>query len=313
MSNKILVTDSLFIFDEHIKKLEAAGYEVERLDKPKASEDELCEAVKGKVGYILGGVEEVTEKVIQAADELKVISFTGADWQHFVTAEALVANKGIAVSNTPGATTNAVAEFTLGLILCMARDMIALSSLGATQFKTVTGVQDLRIGIVGLGNIGTKVASLLKTIGVKEVVYWDRNKKEDRERELGIAYVSLEELCNGCDVITSHLSTAAGLILNAELISSTKDTVIFINAGAQPTFDYTAVRQKITSPNSSSRIGLDIHGCPEELKDLPAEKAFYTKSNTGFNTIQTLKIISDMATDSLLNLLQSGNDQYKAN
>lgn len=55
MSNKILVTDSLFIKAKHVKKLEVAGYVVERLDKPNATEDELCEAVKGKVGYILGG------------------------------------------------------------------------------------------------------------------------------------------------------------------------------------------------------------------------------------------------------------------
>ena len=52
----ILVTDTLFIFDEHVKQLENAGYEVLRTEKTDMSEDELCQAVKGKVGYILGGV-----------------------------------------------------------------------------------------------------------------------------------------------------------------------------------------------------------------------------------------------------------------
>lgn len=55
MKGKILVTDTLFIFDEHVKQMEAAGYEVVRLDKPKATEEELQEAIKDKVGYILGG------------------------------------------------------------------------------------------------------------------------------------------------------------------------------------------------------------------------------------------------------------------
>ena len=54
MKGKILVTDSLFIFDEHVNKLEAAGFEVERLDKPEVTERELIEAIKGKVGYISG-------------------------------------------------------------------------------------------------------------------------------------------------------------------------------------------------------------------------------------------------------------------
>jgi phosphoglycerate dehydrogenase-like enzyme len=82
----ILITDSLFIFPEHEQQLKDAGYEVVRLDKPDATEAELCEAVKGKVGYILGGIEHVTQKVIDAADELKAIAFTGIDYKALITA-----------------------------------------------------------------------------------------------------------------------------------------------------------------------------------------------------------------------------------
>ncbi len=48
MSEKILITDSLFIFPENEKQLLDAGYEIERLNKLSATEEELCEAVKGK-------------------------------------------------------------------------------------------------------------------------------------------------------------------------------------------------------------------------------------------------------------------------
>lgn len=81
MNGKILITDTLFIFDTHLKQLELAGYEIERLSKPDATEDELCQAVKGKVGYILGGIEKITGKVIESADKLKVIVFTGSGYQ----------------------------------------------------------------------------------------------------------------------------------------------------------------------------------------------------------------------------------------
>lgn len=53
--DKILVTDTLFIFPEHEARLRDAGFEIERLPKPDATGEELIEAVKGKVGYILGG------------------------------------------------------------------------------------------------------------------------------------------------------------------------------------------------------------------------------------------------------------------
>ena len=84
MNGKILVTDSLFIFPKHEQQLKDAGYEVVRLDKPEASEDELCEAVKGTVGYILGGVEKVTDKVIEAADNLRAIVFSGIGYKGFI-------------------------------------------------------------------------------------------------------------------------------------------------------------------------------------------------------------------------------------
>lgn len=79
MKGRILVTDTLFIFDEHVNQLEDAGYEVVRIEKPDMSEDELKEAVKGKVGYILGGIEYVTEPVIQAATDLKS-NYIHWDW-----------------------------------------------------------------------------------------------------------------------------------------------------------------------------------------------------------------------------------------
>lgn len=126
MSNKILVTDSLFIFDEHVKRLEVAGYEIERLDTPTANEEQLIEALKGKVAYILGGVEKVTDKVLESTNELKVIAFTGADWKALITGWATATKKGIAISNAPGGNSFAVAEFSIALGLAMQRNFAVI-------------------------------------------------------------------------------------------------------------------------------------------------------------------------------------------
>ena len=83
-SNKILITDSLFISKANEETLTRAGYEVERLDKLRASEEELCLALSDKVGYILGGIEEVTERVINSAKNLKAIAFTGSGYAEFI-------------------------------------------------------------------------------------------------------------------------------------------------------------------------------------------------------------------------------------
>ena len=93
MKGKVLITDTLFIGDDHVKQIEAAGYEVERLDNGNASEDELIQALNGKAGYVLGGIEKVTDKVIESAKDLKVIAFTGADWQALITGWEKLKNK----------------------------------------------------------------------------------------------------------------------------------------------------------------------------------------------------------------------------
>jgi len=64
MSKTILITDSLFILPEHEKQIRAAGFEIERIDKPEPSKSELVAAIKGKVGYILGDIEHVDGDVV---------------------------------------------------------------------------------------------------------------------------------------------------------------------------------------------------------------------------------------------------------
>ena len=134
MSKTILVTDSLFIFPEHEKMLRQAGYDIARLDKPAATEEELVRAIKGKVAYILGGIEKVTDAVINAADDLKVIVFTGSDWKQFIPGYALATQKDIAIANAPGANSYAVAEYTVALMLAMTRNVFELGRTGKAVF-----------------------------------------------------------------------------------------------------------------------------------------------------------------------------------
>lgn len=160
-----LITDSLFIFPEHEKQLMGAGYEIERLDTPVATEEQLVLAVKGKVGYILGGIEKITDKVIDAADQLKAIIFTGADWINFIPGHKRATERGIAIANTPGANAYAVAEYTIMLILAMTRNIFELGKTGSVKFQTTRSLKQLSVGIIGMGNIGSRVARILKALG----------------------------------------------------------------------------------------------------------------------------------------------------
>ncbi len=304
MSNKILVTDSLFIFDEHVKKLEDAGYEIERLDKPDATEEELCKAIKGKIGYILGGIEKVTDKVIQAADELKVIAFTGADYKGFIPGWKVAEKKEIAISDTPGANSFAVSEFALAVALMMQRNLLELGRTGEKAFETTGSFKGAIVGVIGAGNIGTKIISTVKALSPQKVVYFSRTKKE-----CGAEYSSLEELVEASDIIFLTVPGTAGQIIDGQMVSRIKEGALVINIGELDLVDMKALFERLQG--GSIRAAIDWNAPSEEFNNLSLGTWFNTNNHAAYNTHEANKTASDMAVQSLLNILKTGEDEHR--
>lgn len=308
----ILITNSLFILPEHEQKLTDAGFSFTRLDKPKATEAELIEALKGKQGYILGGIEEVTDAVISSTDTLEAICFTGSDFRKFVPGYELAAKKGITVTNCPGANASAVAEYTMALMLAMTREIFDLGRTGTKTFKSTKSLQGSTIGVVGMGHIGEKVARMLKTFGVKEVVYFNRTRKEDLEKEIGMRYMSLEDVVVSSDIVTLHISKAAGVkYFNEKFIKMMKDHSLLINCSFEDAIDFDALYPEL----ESGRISCAHDGAvsDEKFKTLPINVWFNSNEHTAYNTAYTNQIASDMAVESIINLLNGKQDKYKVN
>lgn len=308
----ILITDSLFIFPEHEQKLRDAGFEITRLDKPAATEEELIDAVKGKSGYILGGIEHITDKVIESADMLEAICFTGSDWRHFIPGHESATQKGIAVTNCPGANSYAVAEYTMALMLAMTREIFDLGRTGTKTFKTTKSLQDSTVGIVGMGHIGEKVARILKTFGVKEVLYFSRTRKESLEQEIGMRYVSMEELLKASDVVTLHTSKQAGKgYFTKEYLEMMKDGALLVDCSFRGSVDEESLYSELEQ--GRLRAAFDAGSQEERFKQLPVSVWYVSNTSTAFNTGCANQLASDMATESIINLLTTGTDKYKVN
>ncbi len=309
MSKTILITDSLFIFPEHEEILKRAGYEIKRLDKPAATEDELVEAVKGKIGYILGGIEKITDKVIEAADELKVIVFTGSDWRQFIPGHALAASKGIAIANAPGANTYAVAEYTVALMLAMTRNLFELGRTGKTNFQVRPSLKELTIGIIGMGNIGSKVALMLKGLGAGKIIYWSPHQKPEVERQTGATFTDLDNLLKVGDIVTLHFSKEAGDdFIDSKKLALMKDGALLVNCGFTGAIDKDALLAELKAGRLRA-----AHDDPlgKEFDELPLGIWFNSNSHTAFNTHEANLTASNMAVESMINLLSTGRDQYK--
>lgn len=311
MSNTILVTDTLFIFDEHIKQLEQAGFTVERIEKSDATEEELCQAIKGKVGYLLGGVEKVTPAVIEAADELKAIVFTGGDWEKFIPGYAQATEKGVLIANAPGSYAYAVAEYTIALMLMMVRRVLELGSTGTTKFMTTHSLVNARVGLLGMGHVGQTVARMLVGLGVTDIVYWSRQAKPELQDELGIKFVPLEELVATSDVISPHIPSSAGEVLTKELLNTTKEGAVLINTGSSETYNKDGLYELLAE--QKARAAFDDPVEETRFEKLTADVWFYSNATTAYNTHEAAKTASDMATQSMINLLTTGQDDYRVN
>jgi len=307
----VLVTDSLFIFDEHIKKFEASGITVTRLDKPMASEAELIEAIKGKHGYILGGIEKVSGKVIDSADCLEALVFTGADWLSYVPGYVEATQKGVAIANCPGANARAVAEYALTLMLSMQRQIFSLGRTGSESFKTANSLLDSHVGIIGMGTIGATVASMLKGIGVGQISYYSRRRKPEIEERLGLKYMDMMELLRCVDVVSLHTSKAAGVgYIGADQLAVLKDGALLVDTSFHGSVDNDALLTQLKS--GRIRAAYDHIPAPS-FKELPAQCFYYSDESTAFNTKEANQKASDMACTTMINLLTGKGDSHVVN
>ncbi|MES2215775.1 MAG: NAD(P)-dependent oxidoreductase, partial [Patescibacteria group bacterium] len=295
MKGKILITDNLFIFKEHEDKLRSAGFEIERLDKPQATEEELITAIKGKVGYIMGGIEKVTNKIIEVADELKAIAFTGSDWKAFIPGHEAAAKKGIAIANAPGSNSYAVSEYAMTLMFAMLRNIFEMGRTGTKKFQTTHSLNELTVGIIGMGKVGTRLAVSLKGLGAHKVIYFSRTRKPDVEKE-GIEYVNKDDLLKSSDVIFLLVPKGTGKdFVDATDLKMMKDKALIINVGYGELIDKDALFQELQSGRLRAAFD-DPMG--EKFNTLPLSVWFSSNESTAYNTVGANKTASDMATES---------------
>ena len=175
------------------------------------SREELLEKIKDKDGLLCLLTDKIDAEVMDAAPNLKVISTYSVGYDH-IDIEAAT-KRGIYVTHTPGVLTDAVAEFTVGLLLAVTRRVLeADRTIRANEwnkpwnpfFLTGPELKGKTLGIIGFGRIGVAVAKKVQGFEMN-VIYYDVYRKEDVEKELGVKYVDLETLLKTSDFVSLHV------------------------------------------------------------------------------------------------------------
>jgi D-3-phosphoglycerate dehydrogenase len=245
----IVVPGFAGISREPIDRMIEAGFEVEEKDYGLAGlnhdENEFCRIIKGVDALIPTGMDRVTRRIMEHADRLKIIAIRSSGFEG--TDLAAATDHGIVVTHNPGSNSDAVADLAMGLMLAVSR-RIGWMDRGMRQGK----FKDLRIiakdvfkktlGIIGLGNIGKKVAIRAKGFSMK-IIYHDIIEYRDFEKEHGVRKVSLEQLLYSADIISLHvpLDDSTRRMIGKREIDRMKPGAILINTCRGGVIDEKAV------------------------------------------------------------------------
>ena len=176
------------------------------------SPDELVDTIGEYDALVVRSETKVTEPVIEAGRNLKVVARAGIGVDNIDLDAATRA--GIAVVNAPVGNTVAAAEHTMALMLALARNVPqAYASMkdGQWQRSAFMGIEvrNKTLGIIGLGRVGSEVARRASSFGMRLIAY-DPFVAPDFASRLGVTTMPLEELLPQADFITLHTPLTAG-------------------------------------------------------------------------------------------------------
>lgn len=320
-----------------VDRLTAAGFEVKQggfgLTGVKLNQDELITKYKDtQIGIV--EFENMTSEVIASAKNLQLIACLRNEPAASVDIAAAT-ERNIPVLFTPGRNAVAVAEYTLGLMIAVARSIpITHHLLRHTDELTSVSYSDKAgdrqsvtsewsmdpsapfqrfqgdelmgksVGLVGAGFIGREIAKRVSALGMKVIAY-DPYAKVDELAKLSIRSVDLDYLAAQSDfvVMAAKVSKESTGIFSAKQFALMKSSSYFINTARAALVDYDALLQALVG-NQITGAALDVY--PTE--PLPSDSAFRSLSNVVLSphlagaTRQVVEHHSKMVVDDLLGL-----------
>lgn len=238
---RILANDG--IADNGKKMLEDAGHEVVT---DKIAQDDLIPHLNDFDAVIVRSATQIRKDIIDACPNLKMVVRAGVGMDNVDVEYGR--SKGLEVTNTPEASSRAVAELVMGHIFSIARSLhmsqYEMRSKGDSEFKSLKKkyskgfeLQGKTVGIVGFGRIGQELAKLCFGIGMSVMAYdvvQDSRSIEYPEIEgdrlsQEVRISSLEELWANSDVISLHVPSLGKSLITKKELAIMKDGVVLIN------------------------------------------------------------------------------------
>ena len=317
MPDKVLVTRE--IPEAGLRPLEDSDLTV--LSEAPPERDDLLEAVRGAAGVLSNVTEKIDAEFMDAAgDGLKIIANMAVGYDN-VDVDA-ADERGIVVTNTPGVLDETTADTAFLLLLAAARRLgESERTLRAGDWKwwgpklfVGVDVWGKKLGIVGMGRIGEAVARRGKGFGM-EILYHNRSRKEDAERELDARYADLDELLETADFVSIHtpLTEETRHLIGPDELERMKPSAVLVNTSRGPVVDEGALAEALANGRIFA-AGLDVYeNEPQVHPDLLKLENAILAPHIGSGSRETRDRMSVLAAENIVAVLSGREPKTPVN
>ncbi len=263
---KVLISDNLS--PAGVKILEEAGLEVD-INTGLAPE-ELKKIIGKYDGLVIRSATKVTESLLEAADNLKVVGRAGIGLDNVDIPAA--SQKGIVVMNAPDGNATTAAEHAIAMMMSLTRNIpqaTASMKEGKWEKKKFMGreVTGKTLGIVGMGRIGAIAANRAQGLKMKTIAFDPFLPKEIAEK-IGVELVDLVELAKRADFVTVHvpLTKETKNLLSTEFFTNMKESAMFIDCARGGVCDEEALYEALVN-KSIGGAALDVFAVEPTTKE----------------------------------------------
>ena len=264
-------------------------------------EDELIALLTGVVGW-LAGVEPITDRVLTSTSHLRAIARNGTGADNIDLASA--STHGVQVMTAPGVNAQGVAELATTLTLAAMRDVVRsdrVMKAGGWERTPAREFAELRVGVVGYGAIGQRVAGLFTALGA-EVRFFDPFAPEQ------VAHTRVERLTHlveWVNVLSLHAppSTDGSALVDATLLGHMADDTILVNTARSALVDPEAVANALDSGRLRAYAVDAFDTEPPELDRLLRHDRTLLTPHAGGYTEASVRRATDAAVSNLVRAL----------
>lgn len=291
------------------------GYAVAGMDGLKeylGTADEVVEFVTG-AQILVTHLAPMSRSMFERLPGLKMIAVSRGGPVNIDMGAAK--DHGVLVVNTPGRNSSAVAEFTIGAILAETRkiregheDLRRGNWRGDLYRADVTGreLNEMTVGVIGYGNIGTKVVRLLRAFGCRILVNDPYIQLDPEDVAGGVELVSFERLIAESDVVTMHprVTDETKGMMNAAAFAAMKQGALFVNTARGPLVNYNDLTEALkTGPLGSAMLEtFAVEPVPEDWEILRLPNVTLTPHIAGAS-VRTVTYAAEQAAEEVRRFL----------